>query len=851
MRTFILCWTAILLMAVNIQNVNAQRNCATKDLTQLQQDDPKHAEQLRLIEEHTQRFINKSSEEKINGVITIPVVVHVIYQSNAQNISDAQIQSQMQVLNDDFRRMNSDANNTWSQAADTEIEFCLATVDPNGNATSGITRKYYNRSEWGTNDAMKYSSNGGVDAWSRDSYLNMWICNIGGGILGYAQFPGSGSAATDGVVMSPQYFGTIGSAQAPFDGGRTTTHEVGHWLNLRHIWGDGNCNADDFVSDTPTSDAANYGCSTGHVSCSSTDMVQNYMDYSDDGCMNLFTQGQKTRMRALFDSGGFRASLLNSGGCGSGGGGGSTATCSDGIQNQGETGVDCGGPCTACSTGCSQNEVTISITFDNYPEETSWAITNSSGATVASGGTYASQADGSTLTISECLPNGCYDFTISDAYGDGICCSYGNGAYSVIGGGSTLASGSSFTNSETTNFCVGSTPPASCDTPTGLGVSGLTQTEGTLTWNVVNGAVSYDIEIVAGGTAYPFNSATNSQSITGFTAGSTYTFRVMTNCDGASSGWSGYYEFTTPGDGGGGGGGGGCTNVTIDSESFESGWGIWNDGGSDSYRNNYANYASSGSYTIRLRDNTSSSVMTTDNLNLNGFEEVTVDFSYYPVGMDSNEDFWLQVSTDGGSSYSTIETWVRGTDFNNNTSYTESVTITGTFTSTTKIRFRVDASVNNDRVYFDDVTISGCSSGVRAVELTGTTDEIPGNGTDIEIEDIDIEVPGKDVEIVGFGIDVPGKGEGTRQASEVHITDMNIFPNPANEYINVEYTNIESTEVQLSIMDMTGRVIQSQNLNEAIGQQRTQLDINALTSGFYFIRLVAGDTVQSMKFVKP
>jgi len=837
----------MLLTTISTQDLNAQRNCATKDLIQLQQDDPKHAEQLRLIEERTEQYIqSRSEEEKVASIITIPVVIHVIYQTNAQNISDAQIASQMQVLNDDFRRNNSDANNTWSQAADTEIEFCLATVDPNGNATNGVTRKYYNRSEWGTNDAMKYSSNGGVDAWNTGDYLNMWICNIGGGILGYAQFPGSGSAATDGVVMSPQYFGTIGSAQAPFDGGRTTTHEVGHWLNLRHIWGDGNCNADDFVSDTPTSDAANYGCASNHVSCSSTDMVQNYMDYSDDACMNLFTQGQKTRMRALFASGSFRASLLNSGGCGSGGG--NTATCSDGVQNQGETGVDCGGPCAPCPTGCNQNEVIISITFDNYPEETSWTITNSNGATVASGGTYGNQADASTLTVSECLPNGCYDFNITDAYGDGICCSYGNGAYSVTGGGSTLASGGSFAASETTNFCVGSTPPASCDTPTGLGVSGLTQTEGTLTWNAVSGALSYDIEIVAGGTAYPFNSTTNSQSITGFTGGSTYTFRVKANCDGAGSGWSGYYEFTTPGNGGGDG----CSNVTVDSESFESGWGIWNDGGSDSYRNNYANYASSGSYSIRLRDNTNSSVMTTDNLNLSSFEEVTVDFHYYPVGMDSNEDFWLQVSTDGGSSYQTIETWVRGTDFNNNTSYTESVTITGTFTANTKIRFRVDASVNNDRVYFDDVVISGCSSGFRAVELVETNDDIMDtDATDIEIEDIDIEVPGKDVEIVGMGIHVPGKGAGTRQAAEVQITDMNVFPNPANEYINVEYTNIESTEVQLSIMDMTGRVIQSQNLNEAIGQQRTQLDINALTSGFYFIQLVAGDTVQSMKFVKP
>jgi len=592
------------------------------------------------------------------------------------------------------------------------------------------------------------------------------------------------------------------------------------------------------VSDTPTSDAANYGCASSHVSCNSTDMVQNYMDYSDDACMNLFTAGQTTRMRALFASGGFRASLLSSNGCGSGGGG-STATCSDGIQNQGETGIDCGGPCTACPTACSGIEVDITITFDNYPEETSWTITNANGATVASGGTYGSEADGSTLTITECLSNGCYDFNISDVYGDGICCSYGNGSYTVSGGGSTLASGGSFTSSETTNFCVGSAPPASCDTPSGLGVSSLTQTTGTLEWSAVSGAASYDVEIVVGGTAYPFNTATNSLAITGFSAGTTYTFRVMANCADASSGWSGYYEFTTLSDSGGGGGGG-CTNITVDSEDFESGWGIWNDGGSDSYRNNSATYASSGTRSIRLRDNTSQSVMTTDNIDLGSFEEVTVDFHYYPVGMDANEDFWLQVSTDGGSSYSTIETWVRGTDFNNNTSYNESVTITGTFTSSTKIRFRVDASVNNDRVYFDDVTISGCSNSARDISNILAT-----NMPQIAASNIN-PIRGNEIQIDGAKV-----GGATEQVAQATISDMNIFPNPANEYINVEYTNIESTEVQLFLMDMTGRVIQHQNLNESLGLQRTQLDINVLTSGFYFIQLVAEDTLLSMKFVKP
>ena len=149
----------------------------------------------------------------------------------------------------------------------------MATIDPNGAATNGITRTSTSVSAFGTNDEMKFNSSGGKDAWPASDYLNMWVCDISGGILGYAQFPG-GNPATDGVVMDYQYFGTIGTATAPFDLGRTTTHEVGHWLNLRHIWGDGNCNADDFVSDTPTSDAANYGCATTHTSCNSLDMVQ-------------------------------------------------------------------------------------------------------------------------------------------------------------------------------------------------------------------------------------------------------------------------------------------------------------------------------------------------------------------------------------------------------------------------------------------------------------------------------------------------------------------------------------------------------------------------------------------------
>ncbi|UOB15943.1 M43 family zinc metalloprotease [Abyssalbus ytuae] len=614
-----------------------QRNCASMEsLEKRMKKNPALKQRMAEIENFTQKAIKNRELSRIDGsIITIPVVVHVIYSNSQENISTAQIQSQIDVLNEDFRRLNSDADNTWSQAADTEIEFCLATVDPNGNSTTGITRKSSTTTSWGTNDAMKSSAQGGVDPWDTSQYLNMWVCNIGGGILGYAQFPG-GSAATDGVVMGPQYFGSSAKGSgfylsSPFDLGRTTTHEVGHYFNLRHIWGDGGCSVDDFVSDTPTSDAANYGCSTGHSSCGSVDMVQNYMDYSDDSCMNLYTQGQKDRMRAVLAEGGVRRSLALSDKCD---GGGSTPTCSDGIQNGDETGVDCGGSCEPCQTssnctgeistfpysetfesgigawtqdsndnldwtrdsggtpssstgpssgadgsfymfiesstsgtgypnktaflnspcfdltsaaqatfefsyhmygssmgtltleasidngstwaslwsttgnqgdswftasvnlsaylgdtvklrfngvtgssytsdmaidaitlttdssgggGTECTNISLSITFDNYPEETSWEILDSNGAVAYSGGTYGDQADGSTLNLTGCIDDGCYTLVFYDSYGDGMCCSYGNGSYTLTNTdtGTVLVTGGSFSSSQSDNFCLG------------------------------------------------------------------------------------------------------------------------------------------------------------------------------------------------------------------------------------------------------------------------------------------------------------------------------------------------------------------------------------------------------------
>jgi len=254
-----------------------------------------------------------------NEVIIIPIVVHVLYNTNEQNISDAQVLSQINSLNKDYRRLNADARNTpdpfKSLAADTRIQFCLAKVDPNGKYTTGIIHKFTKDSLFYPDDAMKFSSEGGDNAWDATKYLNLWICNLSGKTLGYTVLPGS-PLEKDGVVIKYNAFGTIGTVIAPYNKGRTATHEIGHWLGLKHLWGDGNC-GDDGIADTPPQETNNINCpSFPHTSSCSInsygDMFMNYMDFTDDACMNMFTEGQKAEMRSLFALGHVRNSFLNS-----------------------------------------------------------------------------------------------------------------------------------------------------------------------------------------------------------------------------------------------------------------------------------------------------------------------------------------------------------------------------------------------------------------------------------------------------------------------------------------------------------------------------------------------------------
>ena len=310
----------LLLMMINISLFSQEKCGAEQYTTFLMQKYPEYSQERNKVNEQTIKWLKDNpnhADKKI--IITIPVVVHVVWNTNSENISDAKILSQIDVLNEDFRRLNADATNTpsafQSVAADCEIEFCLATIDPQGNPTTGITRTQTSQTSFSiSTDDVKYTSSGGINAWPNDDYLNIWVCDLSGGILGYATPPWGNLSVEDGVVIGYRFFGTLSPISNTYNKGRTATHEVGHWLNLDHIWGDANCGNDN-CNDTPTQQSSNYGCpnfpSTSNCTGNGAngDMYMNYMDYTDDACMNLFTQNQKSRMIAAINN--YRPNLLN------------------------------------------------------------------------------------------------------------------------------------------------------------------------------------------------------------------------------------------------------------------------------------------------------------------------------------------------------------------------------------------------------------------------------------------------------------------------------------------------------------------------------------------------------------
>ena len=284
----------------------------------------------------------------------IPIVVHILYNNENQNISNERVYSQIDVLNADFTASNSDLLNVPDVfiPGNMGISFCLVQSDLNGNNFSGINRVFTDVESFSvTGDAMKQSSQGGVNAWDPENYLNIWVCNLSGNSLGFATMPGDVSLELDGVVIDYEYFGVDETSSSPYNLGRTATHEIGHYFNLEHIFYAG-CSDWDGCADTPATTSANYGCPEyPQESCQTIDMTMNFMDYVNDACMYMFTPCQVNRMLSAISN--FRPNLLST-----------SEDCSISISEMDESVIIYPNPCNDYINIVSHN--TKILLFDIY-----------------------------------------------------------------------------------------------------------------------------------------------------------------------------------------------------------------------------------------------------------------------------------------------------------------------------------------------------------------------------------------------------------------------------------------------------------------------------------------------------
>ena len=788
------------------------RNCGTMDnLSRLQSEDPGLQARMLQIENLTNAFVaNHSNQNTTNSIITIPVVFHVVYKAAAENISNAQCQAQLDQLNLDYARLNADRTNTpsvWQGiSVNTNIQFCLAQRDPNGLATTGIERRLTTSTSFSTNDNVKRTTNGGMSAWPSSSYLNIWSCNLSGGVLGYAQFPG-GTASTDGVVILYSSIGSVAlpGTEASYDLGRTATHEVGHWLNLYHIWGDESaCSGSDNVGDTPNQGPENYGCPTfPHTdACATTSpgvMFMNYMDYTDDACMNMFTAGQSTRMNALFSSGGARYSLLTSLGC------------------LPPSGTSCGiatglsATATTNSASLSWTAVTGAISYNiqyKLSTATTWASITSSTNSV---------------TLTPLASGSIYNWQVQAV------CSTGAGTYSTA---------STFTT----------TPIVTCGIPSGLSAAAITTTGASLSWTAVSGATSYNVQykLSTSTTWTTVTSTTNSISLSALASGSIYSWQVQAICSSGPGAYSTASTFTT------------LPVVTCGTPSGLSATSITATGvtlswtavsGATSYNVQYKLSTSSTWTTVAASGN---SILLTTLISASAYQWQVQAICTSGAGTYSTALTFTTPLTGCSDSYESNETYSAAKTIPVNTDISAligtSVDVDWYVFTTVSPATRIKITLANLAGDYDIRLYSASLTLLATSQFGGTTPEsIIQNSTSaatyyIKVYGYNRAFSAKQcyslrVSTSNTNFRLTDDSSLTVNTAVSAVSNLVVFPNPATDYISGTFASAIDDNINLRVFDMLGRTIQSQQVSVTEGLNKFTLDLNALSDGIYFIEL--------------
>lgn len=842
---------ALLLTLSGALVAQAQRNCGSMEYLQQQiQENPERGTRLQQIDAHTVEFEHVHGEEE-RAVVTIPVVFHVVYSTAAQNVSDAKLLAQLQQLNADFARLNSDAGQTPSLfsglAANTEIQFCLAQRDPSGNATTGIVRRQTTVASFSSNDAVKFTANGGSNAWPRDSYLNIWVANLSGGLLGYAQFPG-GAAATDGVVVLFSSVGSIASpgTGAPFNLGRTLTHEVGHWLNLRHIWGDATCGSD-LVSDTPTHNTSNGGCPTyPHLStCSGTpvEMTMNYMDYTDDGCMNMFSLGQKTRMQALFGTGGSRVALLSSLGCTPPTGGTTcaapTGTAASSITTSGAT----------ISWSAAAGAVSYDVQY-KLASATTWTTVNTAGTSVSLTGLTANTAYNAQVRTN---------------------CSASSSAYAAAITFTTQANGGCPDALEPNNSTAAA---ASVALPLNLSALVASSTDAdyysftlastsNLTIGLSNLAGDYDLRLLnSAGTqlASSENGSTTAESITlNNAAAGTYFIHVFgyngafsaTQCYALTASATAVATCGTP------------TGLAASSITTSGATLAWAAVSSATSYNLQYKLATATAWTT-VNTTTTSSAIT-------GLSAGTAyNAQVQAICSTGNSSFGAAITFTTTASSGCTDTWE-----SNNTSGTSSLIAVNTniqgaigsstdndwfrFSNTTSAR-RIRIDLSNLPADYDVRLFRGTSTQVGISQNGGTANEVIILNT-TTVATYYIRVYGYNgafnanscytlrASISGTNFREDGSAVEEEIALEPVTGLVNLYPNPANDKVMLDYVATTDGAVDVTLFDAMGRAVLNTQLPVSPGATTLGLPLPGLSKGVYVLHLVEGDQHFQQRFV--